>query len=99
MGRDKATLEFDGEPMLVRVARLLREACDEILVASGDGVRLEAFGLPQVRDAAPDAGPLAGLVAGLDRASNPLVAAVAVDMPYVNAGLIRAMSDRWESED
>ena len=99
MGRDKATLEYDGEPMLLRVARLLGEACDEILVASGDGERLEAFGLPQVRDAAPAAGPLGGLVAGLDRASNPLVAAVGVDMPFVNAGLLHAMADSFGSED
>jgi molybdopterin-guanine dinucleotide biosynthesis protein A len=99
MGRDKATLEFEGEPMLLRVARLLRDACDEILVASGDGVRLKAFGLPQVADAAPAAGPLGGLVAGLERASNLLIAAVAVDMPFVNAGLLRAIASLWVSED
>jgi molybdopterin-guanine dinucleotide biosynthesis protein A len=99
MGQDKATLVFDGEPLLARVARLLGHACDEILVASGDGTRLEAFGLPQVADVVPDAGPLGGLVAGLERATNPLVAAVAVDMPFVSAPLLRALAHLWTVED
>jgi molybdopterin-guanine dinucleotide biosynthesis protein A len=99
MGRDKATLPFDGEPLLTRVARLLGDACDEILVASGDGVRLGTFGLRQVADAAPDAGPLGGLVSGLEAASNPLVAAVAVDMPFVSAPVLRAMANLWDTEE
>jgi molybdopterin-guanine dinucleotide biosynthesis protein A len=99
MGQDKATLTFEGEPLLARVARLLGDVCDEILVASGDGTRLEAFGLKEVPDAVPDAGPLGGLVAGIEHASNPLVAAVAVDMPFVSAPLVRAMASLWEAED
>jgi len=99
MGRDKATLEFEGEPLLARVARLLASACDEIMVASGDGKRLAAFGLTQVRDAVPDAGPLGGLVAGLEHASHPLVAAVAVDMPFASAPLLRALADERDTED
>jgi molybdopterin-guanine dinucleotide biosynthesis protein A len=99
MGRDKASMPFEGEPMASRVARLLAEACDEVLVASGDGFRLAWVGLPQVADATPAAGPLGGLVSGLEAASNELTAAVAVDMPYVSGGLLGLMADLWDGED
>ncbi len=99
MGRDKATLVFEGEPLVTRVARVLDRACDEVLVASGDGARLNALGLKQVPDAVPDAGPLGGLVAGIELASHPLVAAVAVDMPFASAPLLRALADLLSWED
>src|SRR5919201_1260463 len=79
MGGGKAGLEVESEPLARRVAARLADACDVVLVASGDGRRLGWLGLPQVEDPIPDAGPLAGLVAGLEAATTPLVAAVAVD--------------------
>ena len=101
MGTDKAALEFDGEPLAARVARVLAEACDEVLVASGDGTRLDRLdlGFPQVADATPGAGPLGGIVAGLERARHPLVAVVAVDMPNASAPLLRLLAEAWSGED
>jgi molybdopterin-guanine dinucleotide biosynthesis protein A len=100
MGIDKASagFEFEGEPLAARVVRLLGDTCDEILVASGDGERLAWLGLPQVRDARAHRGPLSGVVAGLEAASNDLVAVVAVDMPFVNARLLRELA-RLRVED
>ncbi len=99
MGSDKALVAFDGEPLLRRVATRLLEVCDEILVASGDGERLRAFGHRQVADARQGSGPLGGLVAGIEAASNDLVAAVAVDMPFASSGLLAEMARRWAGED
>jgi molybdopterin-guanine dinucleotide biosynthesis protein A len=99
MGRDKAGLEFEGEPLAVRVLRVLRDVSDEILVASGDGERLAWLGERQIPDMANDAGPLAGLIAGLDAATAPLVTAVAVDMPYASAPVLRLLVDAWDGED
>jgi molybdenum cofactor guanylyltransferase len=99
MGVDKAMLEFEGEPLLARIAARLGAVCEEILVASGDGSRLAAFGLSQVADVLPDSGPLGGLIAGLERAGHPLVAAVAVDMPFVSAALLAAMASMRRAED
>jgi molybdopterin-guanine dinucleotide biosynthesis protein A len=98
MGRDKALIDFEGEPLAVRVARRLAEACDDVVVASGDGRRLAWLGLPQVADVVPGAGPLAGIVAGLESARLPLVAVVAVDMPYVHAGVLLALAGAWAGE-
>ena len=101
MGTDKASsaFAFDGEPLAARVARRLAEACDEVLVASGDGERMAWLDLPQVRDARADSGPLGGLVAGLEAASNDLVAVVAVDMPYASGPLLRALAGLRCDED
>lgn len=98
MGSDKVLLEIGGEPLAGRVIRLLGEVCAEVLVASGDGLRLEALGAEQVADAAQGAGPLGGIVAGLQRARYRLVAVAAADMPFVSPPLMRLLADFWQGE-
>jgi molybdopterin-guanine dinucleotide biosynthesis protein A len=94
MGQDKTAPDFlfEGEPLVARVARLLREACDEVIVASGDGERLAWLGLPQVADALPGSGPLRGLVAGLEAARHQLVAVAAADMPFASPAVLRLLA-------
>jgi len=101
MGRDKTAGDFlfEGEPLAARVARLLSEACEEVLVASGDGARMTWLGLPQVADEVPDRGPLGGLVAGISRVRRPLVAAVASDMPFASPALLRLLASLADGFD
>ena len=99
MGRDKVTLEFRGRSLAVWAAEALQSACVEVLVASGDARRLDWLGLPHVHDAVLDAGPLGGLVAGLEHASHELVAVVAADMPFASADVLRLLAERWTGED
>jgi molybdopterin-guanine dinucleotide biosynthesis protein A len=94
MGGDKATVRFEGERLAERASRLLRQVCGDVVVASGDGRRLGWLGLPQVADPIPDAGPLAGIVAGLEAARTDLVAVVAVDMPFASPGVLRLLAER-----
>ncbi|HWD09331.1 MAG TPA: molybdenum cofactor guanylyltransferase, partial [Actinomycetota bacterium] len=98
MGRDKAVLVYEGEPLVVRVARRLASVCDDVVVASGDGARLGDLGpgLAQVADALAGAGPLAGIVAGLEAARQALVAVVAVDMPDLDTALLSDLASRWD---
>jgi FdhD protein len=99
MGTDKAVLEIDGEPLALHVVRVLARVCDPVLVASGDGRRLDWLELPQVTDLAPDSGPLAGLVAGLEAAATPLLAVVAVDMPNASDAVLRLLAERAQGHD
>jgi len=101
MGRDKTASDFlfDGEPLVARVARRLAEACDDVLVASGDGTRMAWLGVPQVADAVTGSGPLGGLVAGIGRVSHHLVAAVAGDMPFASPAILRLLASRAEGFD
>jgi molybdenum cofactor guanylyltransferase len=99
MGRDKAEIEFEGQPLARRVADVLAEVAGRVLVASGDGNRLAWLGLDQIADVLPDAGPLSGIVAGLERSETALVAVAAVDMPFASAPLYRLLADRWSGQD
>jgi len=70
-GGDKALIAIGGVAILDRVLGLLRPACGEIILnANGDPARFARYGLPVIPDSVPDfAGPLAGILAGLDWAA------------------------------
>jgi molybdopterin-guanine dinucleotide biosynthesis protein A len=50
--------------------------------------------LPQVCDALPDGGPLAGLAAALESIETPWLFAVGCDMPFMSPGVIEALGSR-----
>jgi molybdenum cofactor guanylyltransferase len=70
-GGDKAMIRIGGATILERVLDRLRPACAEMLLnANGDPARFARFKLPVIADSVPDfAGPLAGILAGLDWAA------------------------------
>lgn len=98
MGRDKAGLVVNGETLLNRQLRLLREAgATELLVITAtDSKTPEA--LPEdvkvVSDRAPGLGPLGGIEAALDAAGAPLVLIVAVDLPAMAPDWLRRIIER-----
>src|SRR5947207_13542045 len=77
-GGDKALIRIGNETILERaLARLKPQTNGIVLNANGDPARFAAFGLPVVADTVPDfAGPLAGILAGLDwvAANRPAIA-------------------------
>src|SRR5512134_1636111 len=79
MGRDKASLPFGDEPLLLRVVRLARE-----------GQALPG-GLVAVRDPAEGLGPLAGIAAGLHAVAGERAFVVACDMPLLRPALARRL--------
>jgi molybdenum cofactor guanylyltransferase len=70
-GGDKALLRIGGVSILDRVLERLGPQCGRIILnANGDPRRFESTGLPVVADDLPGfAGPLAGILAGLDWAA------------------------------
>lgn len=95
MGRNKALLRVDGEPLWQRQVRVLRAAgADPVIIVRREGQRRLSRDLPHVRDRLPDSGPLAGLEAALTAISVPWLAVLAVDMPAVDAAWFR-----WLSKD
>jgi len=94
MGRDKATLEFRGEPLWQRQIRTLGELDPvEILVSA----RTEPDWLPAettfVPDDAPSRGPLSGLAAALRVMRGSHLLALAVDMPLMTEAYLRSLCD------
>jgi molybdenum cofactor guanylyltransferase len=70
-GGDKARITIGGSTILQRVLACLTPQCNRLIInANGDATRFADTGLPVVPDSVPDfAGPLAGILAGLDWAA------------------------------
>jgi molybdenum cofactor guanylyltransferase len=70
-GGDKARLRIGGVTILQRVLACVGPQCDRVIInANGDPARFADAGLPVIADSVPDfAGPLAGILAGLDWAA------------------------------
>lgn len=92
MGRDKAWLELDGRPLLARVIETLARECSPIVVSCRPGQALpESLGVERWRvdDPTPDAGPLVGLHAALER-----LRALAVTQAYLSSCDAAGLSER-----
>ena len=67
-GVEKSLLSLGGKPMIARVIDALRPQVRSLVInANGDPARFASFDLPVVADRQADfAGPLAGLLAGME---------------------------------
>src|SRR4030081_2937001 len=98
-GGDKARIRIGGVTILDRVlARMKPQCCALIINANGDATRFADTALPVVPDSVPDfAGPLAGMLAGLDWAAAhaPEVAdivSVPGDCPFLPSDLVSRLT-------
>jgi len=95
MGREKALLEVDGAPLWRRQRDVLRAAgAAEVFlsVRAEQAWRREAEGFDgQVLDAVEVGGPIIGVTAGLERAGQRHLAALAVDLPRLPAEWFRRL--------
>ncbi|CUH76040.1 Molybdenum cofactor guanylyltransferase [Tritonibacter multivorans] len=92
-GGDKGRLEIDGQSLLTRVRdRLAPQVAGLALNANGDADRFDDLGLPVVPDSIEGfAGPLAGVLAGLDWAAEQGAEAIvtaAADTPFFPTDLV-----------
>jgi molybdopterin-guanine dinucleotide biosynthesis protein A len=94
-GGDKPRMRVGGQSILFRVIERLRPQCALLLLnANGDPRRFADTGLPVVADDIPDfAGPLAGILAGLDWAARHApdiadVVSVPGDCPFLPRDLV-----------
>jgi molybdopterin-guanine dinucleotide biosynthesis protein A len=102
-GGDKALRLLDGITMLERVIeRLLPQVDALVLNANGDPARFARFVLPVAADSVPGfAGPLVGVLAGLDwaalqRPDCPYVVSVATDAPFLPVDLVTRLAERLD---
>lgn len=92
MGRDKAWIEIDGRPLLewqIECAR--RAGAREILISGRARVDYSAFGCPVLTDKFEDVGPLAGIARALVAVREPLLLALAVDMPEMSSDFLKRL--------
>jgi molybdopterin-guanine dinucleotide biosynthesis protein A len=94
-GGDKARIAIGGRSILQRVLACLKPQCARSVInANGDPARFADAGLPVVADSVADfAGPLAGILAGLDwavahAAESEWLVSVPGDCPFLPHDLV-----------
>jgi len=105
-GADKCLQPVAGKTILARVIERLRPQVEELVLnANGDPTRFAAYGLAVVPDSVPDfAGPLAGVLAGLDwvaahRPQARTIVTAPADGPFLPRDLVQHLANVLAAED
>jgi molybdopterin-guanine dinucleotide biosynthesis protein A len=86
MGVDKATIEFEGRPLIDHALAILRDTGLPVAIA---GSRLDlANRAPVVEDIGASRGPLGGICGAMHAASLPWFVFIPVDLPLLPSALI-----------
>ena len=96
MGRDKATLPFDGSTMVELVVSALSARCSPVFVIAAPGQPLPELQAEVLRDDARGVGPLLATGRGLRAAADAgceLAFVCAVDMPHMDTALIDELAE------
>jgi molybdopterin-guanine dinucleotide biosynthesis protein A len=102
-GGDKCLVRLGGRTLLELVLERVRPQVGALVLnANGDPARFAAYGLPVVADSVPGfAGPLAGVLAGLEWAAVGApavryVVSIATDTPFFPADLVARLMEPVE---
>ncbi|MCH2202498.1 MAG: molybdenum cofactor guanylyltransferase [Fuerstiella sp.] len=95
MGTDKSLLLIEGRPFLSHICSVINSHFQQTVVVAADGQRLPELpgNVSIVRDSLPNAGPLAGLLTGLERSADQCPELTRIwlgccDAPFVNLPVI-----------
>lgn len=91
MGRNKALLEVNGEPMIMTAYRRMNEIFDEVLLVTNTPDIYSFIPCRTIADIYPGIGPLAGIHAALSACTSARAFVTACDMPGLNPHLIREL--------
>ena len=97
MGADKAFLQFEGQTLLTRALNLLRLLNPDVRIV-GAANKFAPYG-PVIEDVYPNRGPLAGIHAALSASTAELNLILAIDLPFVNAALLRFILEQARLTD
>ncbi len=82
MGRDKALIEIEGNPLLVRLASMLQNLAGEVAILAPSG-RYESFGYKVLPDRLANCGPLSGVETALRHTRHCWALILACDLAHV----------------
>src|SRR5262245_9719919 len=88
MGRAKALLPFDGDPLVVHIVRTLKRLCTDIVVVAAPEQDLPPLPVTLVRDEVAYQGPVGGIYYGLQAARADVCFVTSCDAPFLNLTLI-----------
>jgi len=91
MGQDKALLPWGDSDLLGHALARLSGVVDEVGILPGAERRYTDRGVAEHLDAAPDQGPLAGLLAALEGAPGRAALLLGIDLPLVPSRLLERL--------
>ena len=104
-GGDKCLRDLGGKSILARIVERVSPQVDELILnANGDADRFSEFGLPVVADVVPGhAGPLAGVLTGMDWAAGnrpqvDWIATLPTDAPFLPRDLVARLNSAIDKE-
>jgi molybdopterin-guanine dinucleotide biosynthesis protein A len=98
-GRPKALLELGGRRIIDRVADVVRDVADDVLIVTNTPELYASLDLPMVPDAFPHHGSLGGIYSGLRAAAGDTAFTVACDMPFLMTEVARLVTGRAGEAD
>jgi len=99
MGQDKAFIEVDGVPIILRIFAVFDRLFRETLIIANEKEPYAELNIPVYSDLVPGQGALGGLYTGLVYSTFPYSFCVACDMPFLDRALIEYLLTRIEQYD
>jgi len=99
MGRAKALLPFDNEPLIAHVVRRLKSWFPEIIVVAAPDQELPELSAVLVRDEIAYQGPVSGIYHGLKAATQNVCFVTSCDAPFLNFELIDHLLEQISDYD
>ncbi|NQX84574.1 MAG: molybdenum cofactor guanylyltransferase [Flavobacteriaceae bacterium] len=90
MGTDKAFLKIGNSTFIERIAAALNPFVKDIMIVS-DHKTHDAFGIKRIKDLYKDAGPLSGILSGLNHSKTENNIVLSCDIPFISGTLIRQL--------
>jgi len=98
-GEPKALMDVGGRRIVERVADVLGQVTDDLLLVTNTPELYAFLGLTMVGDVFPDGGSLGGIYSGLKAAPGEAAFTVACDMPFLSAAVARLVTRRAPDAD
>lgn len=93
MGRDKAWIRWQDQPLIARaVAQAHELGIREVFISGRPDTDYSALDCPVLLDLTPGLGPLGGIERGLDACGSPLLLVLAVDLPRMTTEFLRRLA-------
>lgn len=94
MGRDKALIDYHGEPHYLWTARLLQKVCSRVMISCRREQVLPGLNEPEfmrLHDEREGRGPITGILAAMSACPGAAVLAVACDLPRIDETTITTL--------
>ncbi len=89
LGRNKALVRINGEPLIDRMVRQVNVFCSDVRIVSNSPSEYAYLGLDMSEDIRPGCGPLSGIHTALTRSATDFVLVTSCDMPLITADCLK----------